>query len=487
MMVVAVLALTFGLWGCGGSSGGGGGPAASSAPALRIAMTDAPFPFSSVTSATVELQRIDIRRQGGGFETLKAFPGGKLLELVELRNGITEVLFEGNPGPGNYDALRLVVLPKKVVIDEDGTPRSFTDFAVPSGPQTGIKVFIDPVISVVTGLTLDLVLDFDLSRSFVVQGNPATPAGIKGFHFKPVIRAVNASRAGSLTFRLRSDNGTPDDLADDFCLDGAEYTVLDPATDPATVMASGATGRNPGDATDCGYAYHPAIIAGSYEIQIAATGHDAYTAPVSIVAANLTDLGTVTLTASGRVIEGTVTTELTATTGVTLTIPVADAGVAAMPAGQTTAEATDTTNAMGAYFLSPLALVEPYDVQVTKAGYVDAVAAVAPWIYGTPSAPPANFVLDPLLGDVQGVVIDATGSPVAGGQVRATVDYQGAPQVIAETVIGTDGTYSLSGLPTGSYLIAAVAPVGAETKTATEPLEHVGGATSPTTVNLTLP
>ena len=46
------------------------------------------------------------------------------------------------------------------------------------------------------------MLDFDVSRSFVVQGNPSTPAGIKGFIFKPVIRAVNASATGSVKGRI---------------------------------------------------------------------------------------------------------------------------------------------------------------------------------------------------------------------------------------------------------------------------------------------
>jgi hypothetical protein len=69
---------------------------------------------------------------------------------------------------------------------------------VPGGQQTGIKIFISPGLIVQGGLTSELLLDFDLSNSFLMQGNMESPAGIKGFHFKPVIRAVNISTAGML-------------------------------------------------------------------------------------------------------------------------------------------------------------------------------------------------------------------------------------------------------------------------------------------------
>lgn len=69
---------------------------------------------------------------------------------------------------------------------------------VPSGAQSGLKIFINPSIEVVGGLTAELLLDFDVSRSFVPQGNMDTPAGIKGFNFTPVIKAANLSTAGRL-------------------------------------------------------------------------------------------------------------------------------------------------------------------------------------------------------------------------------------------------------------------------------------------------
>ena len=69
---------------------------------------------------------------------------------------------------------------------------------VPSGAQTGIKIFIEPGLKVAGGLTTEVLLDFNVDKSFVLKGNINTPAGIKGFNFKPVIRAVNNTTAGVL-------------------------------------------------------------------------------------------------------------------------------------------------------------------------------------------------------------------------------------------------------------------------------------------------
>jgi hypothetical protein len=151
------------------------------------------------------------------------------------------------------------------------------------------------VTEVTTSLTQDVMLDFDLSRSFVVQGNPDTPAGIQGFHFKPVVRAVNVSDAGSLTFRVASDNGTADDPSDDIFLNGADYTVSDPAMADDPVVAGGASGIHPDDPAVEGFVFHAAISAGSYELELSHAGHVTDTTPVEIIAGNLTDLGVIRL------------------------------------------------------------------------------------------------------------------------------------------------------------------------------------------------
>ena len=52
-----------------------------------------------------------------------------------------------------------------------------------------------------------MLLDFDVRKSFVVQGNPDTHAGIKGFHFKPVIRTINISTSGTIAGKVTETSG----------------------------------------------------------------------------------------------------------------------------------------------------------------------------------------------------------------------------------------------------------------------------------------
>jgi hypothetical protein len=116
------------------------------------------------------------------------------LNLMELRNGITENLPAIEIPQGNYDLIRLYVDEASLKIKDGDT----YNVKVPSGKQTGIKIFISPALNVEGGLTSELLLDFDLSRSFVMRGNLESPHGINGFIFKPVIRAVNNTTAGRI-------------------------------------------------------------------------------------------------------------------------------------------------------------------------------------------------------------------------------------------------------------------------------------------------
>ena len=46
------------------------------------------------------------------------------------------------------------------------------------------------------------------TESFVVKGNPNTPAGIKGINFKPLIRAVNRTSTGSISSTVSATSST---------------------------------------------------------------------------------------------------------------------------------------------------------------------------------------------------------------------------------------------------------------------------------------
>lgn len=115
------------------------------------------------------------------------------VDLLTLQNGLVEELADLEIPAGTYDLIRLYVSEAELKLkDIDST----FNIKVPGGQQTGIKVFIEPELVVAGGLTSELLLDFDLSRSFVARGHMSHSGKFKGFIFKPVIRAVNMSTAG---------------------------------------------------------------------------------------------------------------------------------------------------------------------------------------------------------------------------------------------------------------------------------------------------
>jgi hypothetical protein len=190
---LAVLVLLFVVTGCETDSDN------PSTGKLSINITDAPFPIDMVEEANVSINKIEIRKTGEGVDDGNPFllisEEEQNFNLLELSNGVTAGLAEIEIPVGSYDLIRLYVSAASIKLKNG----SEFDLTIPSGSQTGIKVFIDPSIEVVGGLSAELLLDFDVSKSFVVQGNPDTPAGINGFHFKPSIRVSNISTAGRIT------------------------------------------------------------------------------------------------------------------------------------------------------------------------------------------------------------------------------------------------------------------------------------------------
>ncbi len=190
---------------------------------LSVRLTDAPFPYSLVAEANVTIFKIEARLQSDDTEETDDASFVVLMEdeidtnLLELTNGVTEQLADIEVPVGTYDLFRVYVRGVNVVLT-DG--RTF-DLKVPSGEQSGIKVFIKPGLTVAGGLSSDLLLDFDVSRSFVAKGNTKRVDGINGFNFKPVIKASNIATSGSLA-------GTITAITEDVetALEGAQISVI---------------------------------------------------------------------------------------------------------------------------------------------------------------------------------------------------------------------------------------------------------------------
>jgi hypothetical protein len=250
---------------------------------LIVKLTDAPFPYELVSEVNVTIFKIDARNtsmdemdeedpeagEDAGSPFVVLMEEEVEVNLLDLTNGVTETLVNQDFPVGNYDLVRIYVKGVNVVLT-DGTTY---DLTVPSGAQTGIKVFITPGLTVEGGLTSELLLDFDVSRSFIPQGNLSSVSGITGFNFKPVIKASNVSTTGTLGGTVTTtveETVTP--------LEGAQISVFTADTLNTTTF------------TDVEGAYTiMGLAAGTYEIMVELEGYASQEAEgIQITAANKT-------------------------------------------------------------------------------------------------------------------------------------------------------------------------------------------------------
>lgn len=232
-----------------------------------IKITDDPFDISYIESATVTITRVEIKKTGDGISDGNPFvtlsDDTITIDLIDLRNGVTETLLDLDIPAGEYDMIRLYVDEAGLKLKDNDDPYSVK---VPSGSQTGIKIHIYPYLEVSEGLTAELLLDIDLSRSFVMRGNMQHN---NGFIFKPVIRAANMTTAGRIA-------GMVKDTSD---VKVNEATVwLEQDTVVATAFAD-----------TLGYYAIIGIPAGTYSISATKTGYDTVRFDdVKIIAGNKT-------------------------------------------------------------------------------------------------------------------------------------------------------------------------------------------------------
>ncbi|MGH7481755.1 MAG: DUF4382 domain-containing protein [Longimicrobiales bacterium] len=184
------------------------GPAGVGDTHLRVLLTDAPSDY--IESAFVDIGEIQIIPADGAPIVLSEDGTDGEVDLLTLRNLATATLADAEIEAGDYSQIRLIVESASVVLKSgyefnDGTREK--DLFVPSGAQTGIKLNLaagDDDVDDDDGLVIApgdavLVLDFDVDRSFVIQGSPDTPAGIKGVLFTPTIRVAVRDVAGTIS------------------------------------------------------------------------------------------------------------------------------------------------------------------------------------------------------------------------------------------------------------------------------------------------
>lgn len=189
---------------------------------LTVLLTDAPSDY--IGEAMVDIGRVELLPADDGDRIVLSEDGTDgPIDLLELQGLTTSVLADLEIPAGTYRELRMFVEDASVVLADgyefdDGSTES--SLRVPSGASSGLKLKLRDDGDVtedeesdendsegeevaegveISGGETALVVDFDVNQSFVIQGNPSTPAGIKGVLFRPTLRVVVRDVAGSIS------------------------------------------------------------------------------------------------------------------------------------------------------------------------------------------------------------------------------------------------------------------------------------------------
>jgi hypothetical protein len=172
----------------------------------RIFLTDAPFPYDQVQRVDVHVVSVAAATSAdtsGGAEWVTVAEPRQLFDLLALQGGATAILGEGEIPADQYAAVRLVIdTDLSGITLSDGTP-AVVDWQG-GGEKTLHALVEQPLALWAPGTDLDVIIDFDVGRSFLVK---QVTGGVPEFLFIPWIRAVNEAATGVLEGVVRGADG----------------------------------------------------------------------------------------------------------------------------------------------------------------------------------------------------------------------------------------------------------------------------------------
>lgn len=235
------LALT--LAACSGGGSGSSSMGSSSTGTIVFEVTDAPLDPELIARVVVEIDAVRVHREADGDSGfLTIYEGDPIsFNLLNLRNGLTQVLSRGNLPTGSYGQVRVHISDAELELT-DGRVFSTEDDTIrlTSQDTSGYKLFLSPPVDVRENVETRVLLDFLTSKTFSpVPANDLDDA--RFFHLHPVMRFAVLEETGE----LRGAVTTTDALGASIPAANAAVYVLAPGeTDPDLALALTMTDAN---------------------------------------------------------------------------------------------------------------------------------------------------------------------------------------------------------------------------------------------------
>ena len=166
--------------------------------------------YDAIVAARIQVSGIDARTVDGEYFRYAA---DFELDLIALQEGAGSVLARIKLPAGEYDQVRLHTAAAGEVVLADG---SVFPLRIPSGEQSGLKIFFSPSLVIGADQLTIGVVEFDITKSFVFTSNTEV-------QFKPVLK-VGVTQPLEIV-----SPGSNTDIPADDTEDGGDTTI--PADD----------------------------------------------------------------------------------------------------------------------------------------------------------------------------------------------------------------------------------------------------------------